>query len=198
MMRGTFANVRLKNQLAPGTEGGATRYFGPSGERDALIFDAAEGMLQYKASEEARRPSSCSRARTTARARARDWAAKGTRSCSASSAVIAESFERIHRSNLIGFGVLPLIYADGESADSLGLTGEERYSIGSVDGEPASVTVKAENDDGKITEFRCEVRIDTPTEWDYYRHGGILHFVLRDLAARGRESEGGAGASAGS
>ena len=127
----------------------------------------------------------------------RDWAAKGTRLLGVE-AVIAESYERIHRSNLIGFGVLPLVFADGASADSLGLTGEERFSIGSVDEEPSSVTVKAESDGGEVTEFRCDVRIDTPTEWDYYRHGGILHFVLRDLAARGGESTGESGAAAGS
>ena len=111
----------------------------------------------------------------------RDWAAKGTRLLGVH-AVIAERYERIHRSNLIGFGVLPLVYAGGRSAESLGLSGEERYSIGSVESEPDTVTVRAEADDGTVTEFDCDVRIGTPTEWDYYRHGGILHYVLRQLA----------------
>ena len=124
----------------------------------------------------------------------RDWAAKGTRLLGVR-AVIAESYERIHRSNLIGFGVLPLVFADGRGAESLGLTGEERYSIESVEGEPDSVTVRAESEDGTLTEFSCEVRIDTPTEWDYYRHGGILHYVLRDLAERGAGAAEGAAAS---
>ena len=176
MMRGTFANVRLKNQLAPGTEGSATRYL-PDGEQMNIY---AAGM-KY---QEEGVPLVVLAGKEYGTGSSRDWAAKGTRLLGVG-AVIAESYERIHRSNLIGFGVLPLVFADGESADSLGLTGEERFSIGSVDDEPSSVTVKAESDGGEVTEFRCDVRIDTPTEWDYYRHGGILHFVLRDLAARG-------------
>ena len=189
MMRGTFANVRLKNQLAPGTEGSATRHL-PDGEQMNIY---AAGM-KY---QEEGVPLVVLAGKEYGTGSSRDWAAKGTRLLGVE-AVIAESYERIHRSNLIGFGVLPLIYADGENADSLGLTGEERFSIGSVDEEPSSVTVKAEDDDGKVTEFRCDVRIDTPTEWDYYRHGGILHFVLRDLAARGGKSTGESGAAAGS
>ncbi len=175
MMRGTFANVRLKNRMAPGSEGSATTHL-PDGERMS-IYDAGmryqqEGVpLVILAGSQYGTGSS------------RDWAAKGTRLLGVV-AVIAESYERIHRSNLIGFGVLPLEFADGASADSLGLTGQERYSIGSIANEPSSVTVKAEAEDGNAVEFEARVRIDTGTEWDYFRHGGILHYVLRDLAAR--------------
>ena len=176
MMRGTFANVRLRNQLAPGTEGSATRHL-PDGEQMDIY---AAGMRYQKEDV----PLVVLAGKEYGTGSSRDWAAKGTRLLGVH-AVIAESYERIHRSNLIGFGVLPLVYADGESAESLGLTGEERFSIDSVESEPASVTVRAESDDGKVSEFRCDVRIDTPTEWDYYRHGGILHYVLRDLASRG-------------
>ena len=181
MMRGTFANVRLKNEMAPGSEGSATTHL-PSGDRMS-IYDAgmryqAEGVpLVVLAGAQYGTGSS------------RDWAAKGTRLLGVV-AVVAESYERIHRSNLIGFGVLPLEYADGDSAESLGLTGQERFTIGSVADEPSTVTVKAESEDGKTVEFEARVRIDTATEWDYFRHGGILHYVLRDLAARaGDDSE---------
>jgi len=176
MMRGTFANVRLQNRLAPGTEGSATRHF-PDGE--AMDIYAAGMRYQQEGV-----PLVVLAGKEYGTGSSRDWAAKGTRLLGVT-AVIAESYERIHRSNLIGFGVLPLAHVDGESAESLGLSGEERFSIDPVESMPASVTVRAESDDGQVTEFRCEVRIDTPTEWDYYRHGGILHFVLRDLASRG-------------
>jgi aconitate hydratase len=117
----------------------------------------------------------------------RDWAAKGTLLLGVR-AVLAQSFERIHRSNLIGMGVLPLQFADGDSADSLGLTGTETYSItglagtGTTDAMPTEVTVRAVNADGASVDLRAKVRIDTPKEADYYRHGGILHYVLRQLA----------------
>ena len=175
MMRGTFANVRLKNEMAPGSEGSATTHL-PSGDRMS-IYDAgmryqAEGVpLVVLAGSQYGTGSS------------RDWAAKGTRLLGVV-AVLAESYERIHRSNLIGFGVLPLEYAGGDTAGSLGLTGQERFAIGSVAGEPGTVAVTAESDDGQRIEFEARVRIDTETEWDYFRHGGILHYVLRDLAAR--------------
>jgi aconitate hydratase len=112
----------------------------------------------------------------------RDWAAKGTRLLGVR-AVIAESFERIHRSNLVGMGVLPLQFADGDSAESLGLTGHETFSIGGLEGDrlPSEVTVHAQGPAGAV-EFRCRVRIDTPKEADYYLHGGILQYVLRQLA----------------
>ena len=176
MMRGTFANVRLRNQLAPGTEGGWTRFM-PSGE-EMYIYDASmkyqeEGTaLVVLAGKEYGTGSS------------RDWAAKGTRLLGVR-AVIAQSFERIHRSNLVGMGVLPLVFEQGESADSLGLTGEERFTIKGLDnGKAKSVDVIAERDDGKKIEFKAVVRLDTPKEIEYYRHGGILHYVLRQLASR--------------
>ena len=112
----------------------------------------------------------------------RDWAAKGTLLLGVK-AVIAQSYERIHRSNLIGMGVLPLQFRDGESAESLGLNGSETYAVtGLAGGEPKLVTVTATADDGATTEFQARVRIDTPKEWDYYRNGGILQYVLRQLA----------------
>ncbi|HKJ94105.1 MAG TPA: aconitate hydratase AcnA [Gammaproteobacteria bacterium] len=177
MMRGTFANVRLKNQMAPGTEGGWTTHI-PSGEQMS-IFDAA---MRYREEDV---PLVVLAGKEYGTGSSRDWAAKGTKLLGIR-AVIAESFERIHRSNLVGFGVLPLQFKDGDSVESLGLTGSESFAIGTLDGEPSTVTVKATADDGKTTEFEARVRIDTPTEWDYYRHGGILHYVLRDLARQGR------------
>ncbi len=170
MVRGTFANVRLRNQLAPGTEGGVTRHL-PDGE-EMSIYDAAvryreEGVpLVVVAGAEYGSGSS------------RDWAAKGT-SLLGVRAVIAESYERIHRSNLVGMGVLPLQFPEGESAESLGLTGEEEFSVTGLAGSeelPATVTVRAGD-----AEFEAVVRVDTPAEEAYYRHGGILPYVLRQL-----------------
>jgi aconitate hydratase len=170
MIRGTFANIRLRNQLAPGTEGGVTRHL-PDGEA-MTIYDAstryiADGVpLVILAGKEYGSGSS------------RDWAAKGTALLGVR-VVIAESFERIHRSNLIGMGVLPLQFADGQTRESLGLTGEETFTIAGLAGAeplPREVTVQA----GDV-EFRAVVRIDTPGEADYYRHGGIMQFVLRSL-----------------
>jgi aconitate hydratase len=177
MMRGTFANVRLRNELAPGTEGGVTRHL-PSG-KGMSIFDAA---VQYKlegvslivlAGEEYGTGSS------------RDWAAKGTFMLGVR-AVIARSFERIHRSNLIGMGVLPLQFKEGESAAALGLTGEEVFTIEGVaeDLKPSTFyRVTATATDGKVTTFEALSRIDTEGEAEYYRHGGILQYVLRQLSA---------------
>jgi aconitate hydratase len=172
MMRGTFANVRLRNQLVD-REGGWTRHI-PSGE-EMFIYDAAmkyaeEGVpLVVLAGPEYGSGSS------------RDWAAKGTLLLGVR-AVIAVSFERIHRSNLIGMGVLPLQFPDGESADSLGLTGEERFTIGELDvATSTEVEVTAERDGGDPVTFTARVRLDTPNERQYYRNGGILHRVLRDL-----------------
>src|SRR4051794_23776420 len=168
MVRGTFANIRLRNQLAPGTEGGVTR-FQPGGE-EMPIYDAA---MRYA---EDGTPLIVLAGKEYGSGSSRDWAAKGTNLLGVR-AVIAESYERIHRSNLIGMGVLPLQYRDGENAESLGLTGEEEYSITGIDGgEAKEVTVKAAE-----TTFRARVRIDTPKEVDYYKHGGILPFVLRQL-----------------
>jgi len=177
MVRGTFANVRLRNQLAPGTEGGITVHL-PDGEQ-TTIFDAAERYasdgvpLMVLAGKEYGSGSS------------RDWAAKGT-SLLGVRAVLAESYERIHRSNLIGMGVLPLQYVDGESAETLGLTGHEVFTVtglGSLNDGVSPKTVKVTAVDGdRSSEFDARLRIDTPMEAQYYRHGGILPYMLRQMA----------------
>ena len=175
MMRGTFANIRLRNLLLPGTEGGMTLHV-PSGEQMS-IYDAA---MRYKQSGTSLIVIAGKEYGTGS---SRDWAAKGTMLLGVR-AVIAESFERIHRSNLIGMGVLPLQFRDGENAQSLGLTGKEIYTIEGLEGGKAqSVTVTARPSSGKAIRFTARVRIDTPKERDYFRHGGILHYVLRQLAA---------------
>jgi len=175
MMRGTFANVRLRNQLAPGTEGGWTTYQ-PSGEQMS-IYDAA---MKYQVEGT---PLVILAGKEYGTGSSRDWAAKGTNLLGVK-AVITESFERIHRSNLVGMGVLPLNFMLGENADSLGLTGKETYTIeGLGDGSSEHVSVTATAGDGKVTTFQARVRIDTPKEAEYFRHGGILHYVLRQLAA---------------
>jgi aconitate hydratase len=179
MMRGTFANVRLKNLLAPGTEGGFTRYL-PDGEV-MTIYDAA---MKY---QQAGVPLLILAGKEYGSGSSRDWAAKGPRLLGVR-AVIAESYERIHRSNLVGMGVLPLQFKPGESVASLGLTGEETYEIlglaaaiatGFADGR--ELVVRATADDGSVKLFRALARIDTPQEVLYYQHGGILHYVLRQL-----------------
>ena len=178
MMRGTFANIRLRNQLAPGTEGGWTRHQ-PSGDQ-MTIFDAAN---RYRTEGT---PLIVIAGKEYGTGSSRDWAAKGTLLLGVR-AVIAESYERIHRSNLIGMGVLPLQFRDGESAGSLGLDGTESFSISGLDNANAKlvdVTVTAE--DGSTRSFQARVRIDTPKEADYYRNGGILQYVLRQLAEGGR------------
>ena len=175
MMRGTFANVRLRNQLAPGTEGGWTTHQ-PDGAQMS-IYDAA---MQYQAEGT---PLVIIAGKEYGTGSSRDWAAKGT-SLLGVKAVITESFERIHRSNLVGMGVLPLNFRDGESADSLGLTGKETFDIDDlIPNSSSEITVTATDELGKVTRFKARVRIDTPKEWDYYQHGGILHYVLRQLAA---------------
>ncbi len=178
MMRGTFANVRIRNKLAPGTEGGVTRHF-PDGT-ETSIYEAA---MQY-ADEGV--PLVVLAGREYGTGSSRDWAAKGTALLGVRAA-IAQSFERIHRSNLIGMGVVPLQFYKGDSAESLGLTGTERYTISGLDvlnqGElPKELSVVATSDEGSVTEFRVMVRIDTPMEAEYYRHGGILQYVLRQMA----------------
>jgi aconitate hydratase len=178
MMRGTFANIRLRNMLLPGTEGGVTQHI-PSGEQMS-IFDAA---MKYK---EAKTPLVILAGTEYGTGSSRDWAAKGTMLLGVK-AVIAESFERIHRSNLIGMGVLPLQYKEGQSAQSLGLTGKETFEIAGLNrGAAKVVKVIAKNDAGKTIEFEARLRIDTPKELDYYQHGGILQYVLRQLAAPGK------------
>jgi aconitate hydratase len=174
MVRGTFANIRLRNQLAPGTEGGWTLYL-PGGEKMS-IYDAA---VKYR---EAGVPLIVIAGKEYGSGSSRDWAAKGTRLLGAR-AVIAESYERIHRSNLIGMGVLPLEFQRGETRESLGLTGHEVFSIeGVVSLAPGSaITVRAKSDDGKERQFTATARVDTPEEVSYYKHGGILQYVLRQM-----------------
>ena len=175
MMRGTFANIRLRNLLAPGTEGGVTIHQ-PSGEQMS-IFDAA---MKYK---EEHVPTIILSGKEYGSGSSRDWAAKGPR-LQGVSAVIAESYERIHRSNLVGMGILPLQYKNGDTAQSLGLSGKETFSItGLQNGAAKMVTVTAKADDGNEKSFGVKVRIDTPQEVEYYQNGGILHYVLRQLAA---------------
>jgi aconitate hydratase len=186
MVRGTFANVRLRNKLAPGTEGGVTR-----------LLPEGTGMSIYEASVEyARRgtPLAILAGKEYGSGSSRDWAAKGPRLLGIRF-VIAESYERIHRSNLVGMGILPLQFQVGQNAEELGLTGEEIFRVGDpgelksmldskfADGK--TITVYAESDSGKTTEFSATVRIDTPQEILYYQNGGILQYVLRQLAAKG-------------
>jgi aconitate hydratase len=175
MVRGTFANIRLRNLLAPGTEGGFTTHF-PSGEVTS-IYDAA---MRYQRDQV---PLIILAGKEYGAGSSRDWAAKGTALLGVR-AVIAESYERIHRSNLIGMGVVPLQFKDGDTAASLGLTGRETFSIaglGKSRVDEAEVTAKRE--DGKVHKFKARVRIDTPKEQEYFVHGGILQYVLRQLAA---------------
>ena len=180
MMRGTFANIRLRNLLRPGTEGGVTAYL-PGGE-EMSIFDAA---MKYKG---AGTPLVILAGKEYGTGSSRDWAAKGTMLLGVK-AVIAESFERIHRSNLIGMGVLPLQFASGQNAQSLGLTGRETYDVtGLKQGAAKLVTVTATADDGKTSSFEVRLRIDTPKELEYYRHGGILQYVLRSLVQSGKSA----------
>ncbi|MDT8437829.1 MAG: aconitate hydratase AcnA [Wenzhouxiangellaceae bacterium] len=174
MMRGTFANVRIKNEMAEGTEGGVTTHVG-SGEV-MPIFDAA---MKYK---ETHTPLIVLAGKEYGTGSSRDWAAKGTVLLGVK-AVIAESFERIHRSNLVGMGVLPLTFADGEDRNSLDLSGFEEFAIEDLDiGNSKHATVVATDGNGEETRFTVKVRLDTPKEVQYYKHGGILHYVLRQLA----------------
>lgn len=180
MIRGTFANIRLKNLLLDGVEGGFTRDFTKGGEQ-AFIYDAAQS---YAA---AGTPLVILAGKEYGSGSSRDWAAKGTRLLGVK-AVIAESYERIHRSNLIGMGVIPLQFPAGENADSLGLSGTETFSFSGItelnEGRtPKTVRVVATAEDGTVKEFDAVVRIDTPGEADYYRNGGILQYVLRSLVA---------------
>jgi aconitate hydratase len=178
MTRGTFANVRIKNLMAPGTEGGVTKHY-PDGKQMS-IFDAA--MLYQKESV----PLIILAGHEYGTGSSRDWAAKGTKLLGVK-VVIAASYERIHRSNLVGMGVLPLQFLDGVTAESLGLDGSQTFSIRGLSDalQPGQqLTVEIKSKDGKQRYFPIKVRIDTPIEIDYYRHGGILPFVLRQLLAR--------------
>ncbi|MEO0603039.1 MAG: aconitate hydratase, partial [Myxococcota bacterium] len=196
MTRGTFGNIRIRNQLAPGTEGGFTTYLGPAdtpegpfpwlhytsdvdpGTGDVVsIYDASVKYQKHRI------PLVVLAGGDYGMGSSRDWAAKGTYLLGIH-AVIAESYERIHRSNLIGMGVLPLQFAAGETADSLGLDGHETFDIAIGDDvEPmADIQVTARKPSGETVTFTATARIDTPVEVDYYRNGGILHTVLRRLA----------------
>lgn len=175
MIRGTFANIRLRNQIAPGTEGGFTRDFTQPDAPVAFIYDASRNYIEQGT------PLVVLAGKEYGSGSSRDWAAKGTALLGVK-AVIAESYERIHRSNLIGMGVLPLQFPEGATAATLGLTGEETYSFTGVtvlnEGSTPG-TVKVSTDTG--VEFDAVVRIDTPGEADYYRNGGIMQYVLRSL-----------------
>ena len=174
MMRGTFANIRLRNRVAPGTEGGWTVHQ-PSGER-MTIYDAA---MRYQAEGV---PLVVFGGAEYGTGSSRDWAAKGTLLLGVA-AVVARSFERIHRSNLVGMGVLPLVFEEGEDAESLGLTPGHVFDVEGLAKGAKTVTVAATAPDGASTRFTARVRIDTPKEWEYYENGGILHYVVRQLAA---------------
>ena len=180
MIRGTFANIRLRNQLAPGTEGGVTRDFTVEGGPVMTVYDASEHYLAAKT------PLVVLAGKEYGSGSSRDWAAKGTALLGVKVA-IAESYERIHRSNLIGMGVLPLQFPEGESADSLGLTGEETFEVTGIEELNAGTTPKTVKvvalGAGEPITFDAVVRIDTPGEADYYRHGGIMQYVLRSLLA---------------
>lgn len=185
MVRGTFANVRLRNALVPGVEGGYTRYL----PLDASRQKAGEQMSIYDASVRYRSdetPLIILAGKEYGSGSSRDWAAKGPMLLGVR-AVIAESFERIHRSNLIGMGILPLEFSAGESLASLGISGEEEFEIAGLAARVvpgAKITVQATNTDGRVSRFTTLARIDTPDEADYFRHGGILPFVLRELLAQ--------------
>jgi len=175
MMRGTFANIRLRNKLAPGTEGGWTKL--AENDEPTTIFEAAEEFrskntdLIVIAGKEYGTGSS------------RDWAAKGV-SLLGVKAVVAESYERIHRSNLIGMGVLPLEFNSGDSAESIGLNGFETFDMGSITKDSKVASLRAKSKDGEVKTFEAKIRIDTPKEWEYFEHGGILHYVIRRLVAK--------------
>ena len=174
MMRGTFANTRIKNAMTPGIEGGVTKYI-PSGETMS-IYDAA---MKYQADGT---PLVVIAGKEYGTGSSRDWAAKGTILLGVK-AVISESFERIHRSNLVGMGVLPLNFESGTNAESLGLDGSETFDIASLERGAKEVEVTATKPDGKKISFKARVRINTPKEWDYYQNGGVLHYMLREMAA---------------
>ena len=176
MMRGTFANIRIRNKMIPGVEGGFTKHI-PTGETLA-IYDAA---MRYK---EAGTPTIVLAGKEYGSGSSRDWAAKGPNLLGVK-AVIAESYERIHRSNLIGMGILALQYKEGDNAESLGLTGEESFTIDIDDNiKPGQdVNVTAKKADGTEVKFTVLCRIDTLNEVDYFKSGGILHYVLRQMIA---------------
>lgn len=179
MVRGTFANIRLQNQLLDGIAGGYTRDFTQEGAPQSFIYDAA---VNY---EKQGTPLVVLGGKEYGTGSSRDWAAKGTLLLGVK-AVIAESFERIHRSNLVGMGVVPLQFPAGESWKSLGIDGTETFDFEGIETlnegvTPETVKVTATKEDGSVIEFDAVTRIDTPGEADYYRNGGILPFVLRSM-----------------
>jgi aconitate hydratase len=177
MVRGTFANIRLRNQMAPGTEGGWTRY-----QPDDQVMTIYDASMKYQAAQV---PLLVIAGKEYGSGSSRDWAAKGTVLLGVR-AVIAESFERIHRSNLVNMGVLPLQFRPGETAASLGLSGQEEYAVlGVTTMSPrGQVTVQVTAPDQAIRQVPVVLRIDTPEELESFRHGGILPYVLRQLAGR--------------
>jgi len=172
MIRGTFANIRLRNQLAPGTEGGVTVKDG----KEQSIYDASREYIEQGT------PLVILGGKEYGSGSSRDWAAKGTALLGVR-AVLVESFERIHRSNLIGMGVLPLQFKPGESARTLGLTGAETFSVTGIEELNSGVTPREVTVTADDKTFAAIVRIDTPGEAEYYRHGGIMQYVLRSLLA---------------
>jgi len=176
MMRGTFANTRIKNAMTPGVEGGVSRHINGGIGPVEPIYDVA---MKYKANGV---PLVVLAGKEYGTGSSRDWAAKGTLLLGVR-AVISESFERIHRSNLVGMGVLPLNFVDGQSAQSLGLDGTEVFDFGDLRPGASELDVTARKADGHVVQFKVRVRINTPKEWDYYAHGGVLQYMLRQMAA---------------
>src|SRR5437762_14380048 len=178
MTRGTFAKIRIRNEMVPGVEGGMTKLM-----PDGTVMPIYDAAMEYK---QRGVPLVVFGGKGYGTGSSRDWAAKGPMILGVK-AVIVESFERIHRSNLVGMGVLPLEFTDGQSVKSLGLTGEELIDVEGVREDLApkkQLTVRATAGDGSVKTFQVICRIDTPVEIEYYKHGGILPFVLRQLAAR--------------
>ena len=171
-MRGTFANIRLRNELAPGTEGGWTCHQ-PTGEQ-VTIYDAA---MRYRSEGT---PLIVIAGKEYGTGSSRDWAAKGSLLLGVA-AVLVESFERIHRSNLVGMGVLPLQFQESEGSEVLGLSGHELYDLDDLELGMSEIGVTATDSEGEIKRFSAIVRIDTPKEWEYFNHGGILQYVMRQL-----------------
>jgi aconitate hydratase len=183
MTRGTFANVRIKNLMVPGTEGGVTRYFGKGAAASGEVLPIYDASMRYQQESV---PLVILAGQEYGTGSSRDWAAKGT-SLLGVKAVVAQSFERIHRSNLVGMGVLPLQFKDGTTAQSLGLTGAETFDVVGMDANlkpQQDLTLRIHRPDGSSQEVLVSCRIDTPIEIDYYQHGGILPYVLRQLIAR--------------
>ena len=179
MTRGTFANIRLRNLLAPGTEGGVTKFFGKDPEQNGKVMPIYDASVLYKAEGT---PLVVLAGKDYGMGSSRDWAAKGVYLLGVK-AVIAESYERIHRSNLVGMGVLPLVYKKGQSRSTLGLTGLGTFEI-FIDNDlkpGQEVRVKVTSKEGEPIDFLNTCRIDTPVEIEYYRNGGILHTVLRNM-----------------